>query len=97
MKKALYALLIGVAAFGCKRSPDEMKAVLSEQKQNTQASVNEVVNSIIYIKDPRTSLCFAYYWGGAANGGPALTVVPSESIPTNLLWIANIPTNNLER
>lgn len=55
----------------------------------------EVVNEIIYIKDPRTNICYAYYWGGAGNGGPALTVVPEEKIPASL--IINVKLSEIEK
>lgn len=40
--------------------------------------------TIEYFEDPRTSLCFAYCWGGggaldSAYGGPGLTLVPQEA------------------
>lgn len=93
MKKLLYIAFAGLLSFGCKQSPEAAQAERAEQKQRTQATVNEVIGSITYMKDPRTSICYAYYWGGTANGGPALAVVPSQSVPTNLLWIADVQTN----
>jgi len=41
-------------------------------------------DKLYYIRDPRTELCFAYYWGGMANGGPAMTNVMCSSV-RNLL------------
>lgn len=67
-----------------------MKQVL-ERKKELQDTANDVVGSIQYIKDPRTGLCFAYFWGGnGLYGGPALATVPCEAIPTQLLTIANV-------
>ena len=54
---------------------------------------NEVVAALVYIKDPRTNLCFASYWGGDNNeGGPALAAVPCESIPAALLTTSTVST-----
>ena len=90
MKSLFGIVLVGLLVYGCQPSPEQVKAVIVKQHQETQQVVDNVVNSITYIKDPRTSICYAYYWGGMANGGPTLATVPENSIPTNLLWIAHI-------
>ena len=33
-----------------------------------------------YVRDPRTNICFAYLWGGDFHGGPAMTMVPCETV-----------------
>jgi hypothetical protein len=50
------------------------------------ASVAKVLKQIRYLEDARTSpaICYAYMWGGMANGGPALTAVPCDAVE-NLL------------
>jgi hypothetical protein len=50
-----------------------------------QEVAKEVTDEIIYMQDVRTGLCYAYYWGGSAHGGPALTVVPCESCKAYLV------------
>lgn len=45
----------------------------------------EVSRNLIYIRDARTNLCFAYLWQGSAYGGPMLTCVPCDSIPEELM------------
>jgi len=72
---------------GCDDNPEE---AIAQQGRRNQRLVNDMVRDIVYIKDPRTGLCFAYKWGGAANGGPALAMVPCESIPEELLITAQI-------
>jgi len=93
MKTSFYIALVCLLAVGCQPSPEYSEAVLVKQHQQTQQFVDSAVNSIIYIKDPRTSICYAYYWGGLAiryRRQSFLTTVPENSIPTNLLWTANI-------
>jgi hypothetical protein len=48
-----------------------------------------VLNSIGYVRDPRTNLCFAFRWGVPYYDGPslALATVPCEAIPPALLQI----------
>ncbi len=75
----LSATLIAAAAIGCD---------LSEDANAGQSIANRVVTGLQYIKDPRTGVCFAYYWGGAANGVPALATVPCDNIPPGLLNVA---------
>lgn len=55
---------------------------------NDQERANNTVNQIIYIKDPRTDLCFAYVWKGGGYGGPGLACVPCDKIPKNMLIIS---------
>ena len=89
-------VILGIIGTGVilahKSIPAAEWAVVEQTKQQMlhQGLADEVVNKMFYIKDPRTSLCYAYYWGGLANGGPALATVPESSIPTNLLWTAHI-------
>jgi len=75
------------AAEDQKKAAEERKA----KEDNHQATANRVVSGILYIKDPRSGLCFAYYWGGQMNGGPALAAVPENAIPPELLLTAKIP------
>lgn len=92
MKKQILAVTCVVAlaffATGCEKSEAVRAQEESQRVQRLQGNANEVVGSIQYIKDTRTGLCFAYYWGGMANGGPALATVPCEAIPAELLTVA---------
>jgi hypothetical protein len=54
-----------------------------EQAEKTH-NANQIISSIVYMKDPRTNLCFAYIWNG-----PALANVPCVEIPINLLTTAS--------
>ncbi len=64
------ALLLGVFTF-CASCYDPPVSV-SEQ---LGGEVNYWVGNMVYAKDPRTDLCFAYF-GTGGTGGPALANVP---------------------
>ena len=76
MKRILLIASSCLLLVGCQPQAkwDEVEA--AKQLRWHQESADEIVNKIIYIKDPRTGICYAYYWGGMANGGPALATVP---------------------
>ena len=65
------------------RAQEEVQRV-----QYLQSKANEVVSGIEYIKDTRTGLCFAYWWGGLYSHGKSIATVPCEAIPSNLLTVA---------
>lgn len=70
MKRPLMFLLLGlVVSSGCAE----------------QHLVSDAVRQIRYHQDPRTGLCYAYLWEGDGHGGPALSWVPCDSIPPELL------------
>jgi hypothetical protein len=86
MKLTYLIIFVGMfLIMGC--DPIIQDAKCDNQRQE---SANEIVKGITYIRDPRTGFCFAYYWGGMGNGGPALTLVPTNTIPTNLIVTATI-------
>ncbi len=73
---------------GCE-SRETIKANREKMRlENLKSDATMVVARIKYIKDPRTGLCFAYYWDGSLNGGKALATVPCEAIPSHLLTVA---------
>jgi hypothetical protein len=37
-----------------------------------------VLNTLVYLKDERTGLCFSYHWGGGTDGGPALSRIACD-------------------
>ena len=86
MKSIFFIALVCLLAGGCSDSGVKAQVNQFKQHQRRQERANQVVNDILYIKDPRTSICYAYYWNG-------LATVPIASIPTNLLFIANIQPN----
>ena len=45
---------------------------------------NLAIPEIVYIKDGRTGICFAFYWGGGGEGGPALATVPCSAVQSFL-------------
>lgn len=88
--RSILSLICGavlVITTGCERPEEELARKQSERAELQRNSARGVVGGIQYIKDARTGLCFAYYWGGGLNGGPALATVPCEAIPTNILTV----------
>ncbi len=61
------------------------------REEQCQSIVDYFVNEMIYVKDPRTGICYAYFWGGGGRGGPAIACVPEEKIPPNLLYVGKMP------
>ena len=84
MKKVLIGILIFLSFTGCKREQTPEEEV-KQRINKKQEFAREILSKILYIKDHRTGLCFAYMWDGSMNGGPALTVVPEDKIPAYLL------------
>lgn len=89
------SLLLGIVVSGC--DAFESTSTLGENapldKEDGEAfkdSIDIIVESFTYIKDPRTELCFVYYWGGTWHGGPALANVPCQGIPNGLLVVAEV-------
>lgn len=79
----LFLVLVAMVTFAylTRPSPEEIAKLNQEQvKRQQQFTVSQVKAALLYFKDDRTGLCFAYYWGGMANGGPALAVVPEEKV-----------------
>src|SRR5260370_41991665 len=89
MRLWLASLLI-LAAAAC--TPQDHTAA---DQAIPESADQELIGSIRYLKDSRTNNCFAYYWGGLANGGPALAAVPCESIPAELLTVGPLPYSHL--
>ncbi|MDP3769705.1 MAG: hypothetical protein U1A23_04915 [Candidatus Sungbacteria bacterium] len=83
---ACIVLLMGLA-IACARSETFHAQEEIRRVEQLQVKANKMVRSIQYVKDARTDwpLCFAYYWGGGYDGGPALATVPCEAIPSHLL------------
>ena len=74
--------IILLAVYSC-RTPAETQNAQQFHLQNT---ANWVVKEMLYIKDPRTNICFAYY----RRKGPTLATVPCEAIPPHLLGVAEV-------
>jgi hypothetical protein len=64
------------------QSPAEESRI---QAQQNVAGAVKMVSEVQYVYDERTGLCFAYAWGGMANGGPVLTVVPYDAVKDHLI------------
>ncbi len=73
-------LAVAIAIIGCgeRSSPAEQEALARQSMEQIQKRVAE---NIQYIRDPRTGLCFAYYWESRGDqGGPALSIVPCNAV-----------------
>lgn len=69
MLRTLLICLALVILVGCQpKTPEQQRA----------RQVDYIIGSIIYFKDAKTGICYAYYWGGSGNGGPALATVPCD-------------------
>lgn len=45
-----------------------------------ETKINKHPIKIIYFKDDKVNLCYAYVWVGDHHGGPTMTNVPCESV-----------------
>jgi hypothetical protein len=100
MKIFLYFVCIGILAFvfaGCEDSKDRFVREETKKEHARHIVANDIIGKIQYIKDPRTGLCFAYFWKGAVDGGPALATVPCEAIPPDLLITAEVESSALKK
>jgi len=73
MKTYICIILASIGLISCTPSTE------GNRRRNI-IDVTKIKNEMIYFKDERTGLCFAYYSDGSANGGPALTVVPEAKV-----------------
>lgn len=74
------AVVIAIISCGGKSSPAERGTLARQSMEQTQKRVAE---NIQYVRDPRTGLCFAYYWENrmaVSAGGPALATVPCHTV-----------------
>ena len=68
------------------RETKQVQQVPVAATERNQDTADTVVNNSLHIKDPRTGLCYLYYWGGGYNGGPALAgPISCEAVPSTLL------------
>ena len=83
--------LLGVTLYSLvgspNKTPEEVELEKAWRLKDLQATADEVMSRIKYIKDPQTELCFAHYWAGPGRGGPSITNVPCEKIPSRLLAV----------
>ncbi len=82
------ATVLMLLTTGCwEKSEKQIKQDEIERVQLLHGEAILAIYNIQYIRDTRTNICFAYYWGGDRTGGPALACVPCEKIPFQLLII----------
>jgi len=58
------------------------------QKHYVREQIDNKINILIYFQDPRTKLCFVT--NGLTYNNAALAAVPCDSIPKDMLYIANV-------
>lgn len=89
MRKMLAVVCVAIFTFfvGCEESQEEHIRWENIKKTYRLNQASDMIHEIVYIKDSRTGLCFAYGWGGSANGGPALATVPCDAVPPELLTV----------
>lgn len=75
---AMVILILIALTTGCDR-------FTQEHGVEAEIEVNSVVRHMVYFKDTRTNICFAYLMGGPGTDGNALATVPCESVPPALL------------
>lgn len=68
---------------GC--APASPESELNEKSANAK----QLVEDLVYVKDDKSGLCFAYAWNGGGYGGPAFTQVPCEKVEKLLINKAN--------
>lgn len=71
---AIVGIVLAIAVPSFLRNRYENDPDFAQKKQD------RIIKEIRYIRDDRTGLCFAYYWGGSYHGGPALTEVPCDRV-----------------
>jgi hypothetical protein len=92
VKRILVAACVAVLALfvtGCCEEPGSARVeATNPETQAKQEYAHEVVVGILYIRDPRTNLCFATQWLGGGRREQGLATVPCEAIPPPLLIVA---------
>ena len=71
---ALGLLVVAGAFGGCVDQHAE-----AERLKRNHERARWAIDDLVYLRDPRTDLCFAYGWRGASDGGPMLAHVPREA------------------
>lgn len=94
MRNIARLILMVIITFvsGCTYSPEEQARYREQQERELSQRAISNIQSITYLKDSRTGLCYAYLWerlgrGDHSTGGPALTWVPCDSIPVDMLLV----------
>lgn len=73
---------------GTKMTEEQKTTSVQKAVQDQQHLAKRVIESIRYVKDERTGLCFAYPYYGLPDRRPeSITVVPCDSIPPELLVV----------
>ena len=90
-------LILSLLMLSCIPDPrqptmEEKQASEERKERDNQWVADEVISNMLFIKDPRTNSCHTYVSMGGFHGGPAMTTIPCETIPADLLITAKYPT-----
>jgi hypothetical protein len=55
-----------------------LQTELTADPQVLEEYYRTILDTLTYLKDERTGLCFSYHWGGGADGGPALSRISCD-------------------
>lgn len=57
------------------------ESVNNEKESQVEAGfkTSQGCGPVKYLRDDNKNLCFAYFWCGSGNGGPAFTLVPDSA------------------
>lgn len=72
----------GMAIMSCDQAQSEFREYTEYQKTSLMGRqrARPLIKTLEFVKH-ENGLCFAVAWGGYVNGGPAMTLVPSEYCP----------------
>ena len=76
----LIIILLALGLLACEARSTGVEVSEGNNLITYESLSNRHVAQIVFAKEPKTGLCFAYMWGGGWRGGPALANVPCESL-----------------
>ena len=86
---AVALIIMGAAALiysGSRNDSKEVDAVPANVKALSTEAI-KLKNSMVFFKHDETGQCFAYAWGGMANGGPALASISCQVVQNSKSFI----------
>ncbi len=84
-------MIVGCMVVAHAQQEDEQQKKLQVVRV-TKYAAEGIIQSLQYIKDTRTEICYAYapllYSRGESKGGPILVTIPCEKVPEEMLILA---------
>ncbi len=86
---AMCVVFVAIFVIGCSGDPKSEAEVKQAQAEWNQQTADNVVDLLVYIKDPRPNppICFAYKPMGPSS---VISTVLCEAIPPDMLFTAKI-------